>query len=423
MKQLLEEIIKEWWNWQLPVVKPRQIDVVKFFDKRVKKAISIVGFRRVGKTFLLFDFAKKIGQENCVYINFEDERIPPKTEILTQLIEVIKEIRGERELILLMDEIQNIPNWSKWVRRINDTQNYFLVISGSSSKLSSVEIPTELRGRTITLEVSPLSFKEFVNFKEKNFSILPKVEKLCLLRKYLIFGGLPEIVLSDETRKHLLLDEYYQTFLLRDIFERYQPRQKAAIKDMIRILLNCSYLTIGKLSNNLRSLNYKIGKSTVANYLSYLQDSFFIRLLEIHTPSVKSRLQHPKKIYFIDNFFLSRFSTTYSQNLGKLMENLVAQALFKKTSVKPTEEIYYWKDYYQREVDFVLMEDFKVKELIQVTYASSIQEISEREIKSLIKAGSELRCPKLTIITWDYRGEIRTKEDKIKCIPLWLWLA
>jgi predicted AAA+ superfamily ATPase len=105
------------------------------------------------------------------------------------------------------------------------------------------------------------------------------------------------------------------------------------------------------------------------------------------------------------------------------MENLVAQALFKKTSVKPTEEIYYWKDYYQREVDFVLMEDFKVKELIQVTYASSIQEISEREIKSLIKAGSELRCPKLTIITWDYRGEIRTKEDKIKCIPLWLWLA
>jgi len=142
-----------------------------------------------------------------------------------------------------------------------------------------------------------------------------------------------------------------------------------------------------------------------------------MRFLEIHTPSVKSRLQHPKKIYFIDNFFISRFSTTFSQNLGRLMENLVAQTLFKK------EEIYYWKDYYQREVDFVLLEDFKVKELIQVIYASSLQEIPERETKSLIKAGRELHCSKLSIITWDYQGEIRIKKDKIKCIPLWLWLA
>jgi predicted AAA+ superfamily ATPase len=422
MGRLFEDLIKEWWAWKLPEIKPRELDLTEYHNTKVKKVLSVTGFRRVGKTFLLLDFARKIGQENCIYINFEDERIPQRVEILTELIQVIKELKGNKGLVLLLDEIQNIPGWSKWVRRVNETQNYSLIITGSSSKLSSKEIPTELRGRCISVEVFPLNFNEFLKFKNQDISQLPEGEKFNLLREYLIYGGFPEVVLVDEGKKHLVLDEYYRTFLTRDIEERYHPRHRRAIRDIIKLLLNSSYYTIGKLTNTLKSLNYKIGKSTVSNYIHWLEESFFLQLLEIHSPRVKDRLQHPKKVYFIDNFFISRFSSNFSQNLGRLMENFVGLRLNQKIQRNPGMEIYYWRDYYEREVDFIIRENFKVIELIQVTYASTREEIQEREIKSLIRASKELECNNLTLISWNFAGLINVKKIKIRIIPLLIWL-
>ena len=244
MRQILEEIIKEWQNWQLPEIKTRDTDLTTYFDKKIKKIISVIGFRRVGKTFLLFDLAKKIGQKNCLYLNLEDERLPKKTEVLTHFIDLVKELTNNQKLVLLIDEIQNIPDWSRWARRINETSDYFLIITGSSSKLSSFEIPTQLRGRTISVKLNPLNFREFLNFKEEQIDLISKNRQLNLLREYLTFGGLPEIVLTETGKKHLIIEEYFRTFLTRDIFERYGLRQKEAFRALIRILLNSSYLTV-----------------------------------------------------------------------------------------------------------------------------------------------------------------------------------
>jgi len=420
MKQLLREIIKEWWERELPVVIPREINLQKYVLKKIKKVISIVGFRRAGKTYLLFDFIQREGKNNCIYVNFEDERIPEDPKILTYLTSVIEEI-SPGKFILVLDEIQNIPLWSKWVRRMLDTNKYLIFISGSSSKLSSREISTELRGRTLTIELFPLSFNEFLQFKNKSIKMTPESKILSLIREYLEFGGFPEVVLVEKGKKYLLIDEYYQTFLMRDIFERYNIRQKQVLKEIIRLLLNSTYFTIGKITNILKSAGFKIGKATVANYIHYLREALFLYPVEIFSYKIKSQIQHPKKIYFADNFFISRYSTIFSHNSGRLMENCVAIELFRRKFRDPLMEIFYWKDYREREVDFVVKNKTDI-ELIQVTYASSFQDIKEREIKALIKAGEELKNSKLYIITWDYEDKREIANREVKFIPLWKWL-
>lgn len=146
MRRLLEEIIKEWWSWTLPAITKRQADIGDLYDEKLKKIITVTGFRRVGKTYLLFDFARRTDQKNCIYVNFEDERIPQETRVLTELISVIRELGGDKKFTLLLDEIQVIPDWSRWARRINDTHQHDLIITGSSSRLSSSDHKTDFPG-------------------------------------------------------------------------------------------------------------------------------------------------------------------------------------------------------------------------------------------------------------------------------------
>ncbi|KKU67325.1 MAG: hypothetical protein UX92_C0032G0002 [Candidatus Amesbacteria bacterium GW2011_GWA1_47_20] len=412
IKQNLRILIQEWQTRILPVIKPREIELGDWFrDDKINKTVSVVGFRRTGKTFLLLDFAKKQGQENCLYMNLEDERLPKKIAVLTQLLDVIPEFYGQKKLFLLLDEIQEIPDWSRWVRRVNEAGLHHLIISGSSSKLSLAQIPTELRGRTVTKNVFPLSFSEFKKWKNPS-------DDLMLLREYLLFGGFPEIVLADEGKKSILLDEYFQTFLLRDVFERFHLRQESAMRDLIRLVLSSPYYTFGKLANSLKTAGYNIGKGTVAKYLSLLSSSYFLNQLEIHTAKVKSRIQHPKKPYFADTFFVSRLAGNFSLNLGRLMEEAVAARYFRKKTVDPNLDLYYWKDALGREVDFVLRENLKVMKLVQVSYVSALADIPERELTALEKASEDLNCEELELITWDLTGEIIRKNKKIVCRPL-----
>lgn len=412
IKQNLRILIQEWQTRPLPIIKPREIELGDWFgNEKINKTVSVVGFRRTGKTFLLLDFARKQGRENCLYINFEDERLPRETTVLTLLVDVIKEFYGPKKLFLLLDEIQEIPNWSRWVRRVNEAGLYNLIISGSSSKLSLAEIPTELRGRTITKTIFPLSFSEFKKWKSP-------ADGLLLLREYLLFGGFPEIVLTDEGKKPILLDEYFQTFLLRDVFERFNLRQEQAMRDLIRLVLSSAYYTFGKLTKSLQMAGYEIGKGTVAKYLSLLSSSYFLNQLEIHTAKVKSRIQHPKKPYFVDSFFVSRMAGNFSSNLGRLMEEAVASHYFRIKTVNSNFDFYYWKDEKGRETDFVLMENLKITKLIQVSYVSSLMDIADRELAALEKAGEDLGCENLELITWDLSGEIRRKNKKIICRPL-----
>ena len=356
---------------------------------------------------------EKIGKENTVYINFEDERFPNGVKVLTTLLDVITELSGSKSYTLFMDEIQNIDGWEKWARRVTETTNHKLFVTGSSSKLSSNELPTELRGRSLTIDAKPLNFREFLKFKDVDKEFLPQPKLLNFMREYLKFGGFPEITIIDEGKKAIFLDEYYKTFLKRDVIERHKLRNKIVISQLIKLLLNSPYYTISKLANSLKSLGYHVSKTTVSKYISYLEESYFIKNLELHTQSVKNRAKAPKKPYFVDNFFISRYSNNFPENLGRLMENLVANNL---------SDCYYWKDYQNHEVDLVIRKLETVSELIQVSYVSNQNEINNREIRSLLQASKEFKCKNAKIITWDLEGEIKKDNLKIKLIPLYKFL-
>jgi len=409
MNQDLEKIIKEWWDNPLPIVTPRELDLLSYHNLPLRKVIALVGFRRSGKTYSFFSLVEKIGKENTVYINFEDERFSNNVSILTTLLDVLTEFSGSKPYTLLMDEIQNIDGWEKWARRVTETTNHKLFVTGSSSKLSSNELPTELRGRSLTINAKPLNFREFLKFKNADVKLLPQPKILNLTREYLKFGGFPEITIIDEGKKTIVLDEYYKTFLRRDVVERHKLRNKVVISQLIKLLLNSPYYTISKLSNSLKNLGYDVSKTTVSKYISYLEESYFLKIIELHTQSVKNRSKAPKKPYFVDNFFISRFSNNFSENIGRLMENLVANNI---------DDCYYWKDYQNHEVDFVIRKEETVSELIQVSYVSQKNEINNREIRSLLKASSELKCKNVKIITWDLEGEIKKDDLVIKLIPI-----
>lgn len=414
MSQLAENIIKDWWNRPLPTIIPRDINLVEYNNLQVKKVISLVGFRRVGKTYIFLDFAKKIGKENCLYVNFEDERIPKNVNFLSDIVDTLTEISNKKTFILLFDEIQNIPNWSIWARRIVETTNHKLFITGSSSKLASSELPTELRGRSLTIKVNALNFNEFLRFKKINFKILPQPQQLNLTREYITYGGFPEISLVDEGKKILIIDEYYNTFIARDIIERHHIRNQKLLNNLIKLLLNSPFYTISNLTKSLNSIGFDTGKATISRYISYLEECFFLNNLELHTPSIKKRAKAQRKPYFIDNSFLFRFSTEFSNNFGRLMENVV----FNKLT-----NVYYWQNYQGKEIDFIIRENEINNELIQVSFVKDKTDINKREVDNLILGSRILKCNNLSLLTWSIEEKIKKESKIIKLIPISKFLS
>lgn len=430
MKEIIKTILQEWKERKLPEIIERETNLSNYLKLRVRKIIAVTGFRRAGKTYLVFELIKKLlknkQREEVLYINFEDERFPQKIEFLTQLLPTIKETFGKSPEFLFLDEIQNIPNWSKWLRRVYDKEKINFFVTGSSSKMSSKEIPTELRGRCLEIKVFPLSFKEFLRFKQikvdlenLSYSESQKVKLVRALDEYLYFGGMPEVVLAEESKKKEILHQYFSSVLRRDIVERFKIKNEEGLKALLQLLLNSTSFSVTRLYNNLKSVGLKIGKTTLCHYLSYIQNSYFIETVPIFSYKIKSQIQYPRKVYFIDNGFINSLSLKFSKNLGRLYENLVFLELKRRNSEK---EILYWRDNQQREVDFVIKKGLKPETLIQVCYDIEDFETRTREIKALLKARKELKVNDLLIITKDADKKERHKNIEIVYLPLWKFL-
>jgi len=433
MKEIIKTILASWKSKDLPEIIKRELDLGSYVSLKPRKIIVITGFRRVGKTYAVLDLIKGLlnnnSREEVVYINFEDERIPEKIEFLTQLIPTIKEFFSKNIKFLFLDEIQDIQKWSKWVRRIYDNESFEIFVTGSSSKTSSRHIPTELRGRFLEIKIFPLSFSEFLKFKKEVFDIKTiqysdneKGKLMRLLNEYLEYGALPEIVLSRENKKFEISQSYYKTVIRRDLVERYNIKNEEVLKALLRLLLNSKQYSISKLYNTLKSLNYEVGKTTIQKYLGYIEDSYFMFSVPVFSYKVKDQLQYPRKNYFIDNSFINSISTKFSKNFDRMYENIVAVYLLKKFG----DNVFYWESEKKEEVDFVIKENIKVSQLIQVCYNISDLETKKREVKTLLKASKELKCKNLLIVNSNYENE-KTEEwfgikGKIKYIPLWKWL-
>jgi predicted AAA+ superfamily ATPase len=406
-------------------VLPRSLEI----QKTKQFVIPIIGPRRAGKSFFLYDLILnkfKIKDEDFIYLNFEDpEMIGASLKDMLDAVSVHEEFNGKIPEYIFLDEVQNIDNWEKAVRGLYETKNHYLFISGSSSKLLSKEIATSLRGRTLTYSILPLSFREFLDFNE--FKIKPlhstsdENQIKNNLRKYMEFGGFPDIVFDNRIADRFF-KEYLDLVLFRDIIERYNIKNIFIIKFLIKSMLASfsKQSSVNSTFNTLKSQGIKVSKKTLYNYASYLEDSFFAFYLKKFSYSVKNTEASVPKVFINDTGLITSLISGFSENFGRLMENIVFLELKRVQNKNPAMEIYYYKN--GIEVDFLIKEKLEIKQLVQVCYDLEDPDTKGREIKALLKASMELKCNDLLVITWDREEEERIGDKNVVYLPLWKWL-
>lgn len=384
--------------------------------------ISIIGPRRAGKTYYSFQLSGKV--PSYIYLNFEDSRLYGLSySDLRDIVRVYVEIYGKEPRYLFLDEVQNMEKWEIAVREIHDLRKYRLIITGSSSKLLSKEIATQLRGRTLSYLLLPFSFREFLRAKSVDVSkYLSKDESAKIkhhLLEYMEFGGFPDVVLYDMKTK--ILREYADLILFRDFVERHHIKNVNIARFLHTFVIQnfSKEVSVNAIFNRVKSMGIRVSKNTVYDYLSKLEDTAFFFFLKKYSKKPQLRESYPKKLYLCDTGLAKIVRT--SEDTGKLMENIVFLEFLRKTNENPLIDLFYWKDYKQREVDFVVKEGDKIKQLVQVTYELT-PENERREIENLIKAGKMLGCNNLTVITWDQEGIVKKDGRKVRIVQLWRWL-
>ncbi|MEM5881773.1 MAG: ATP-binding protein [Candidatus Aenigmatarchaeota archaeon] len=425
-KDKLTEFIEEFWRKELPILKERKVKL----DLETELINDVIGVRRSGKTSVMLLTISRLGKERCLYLNFENRKLFPLTnkyfDAIIEFIYGMELLKRFKKIYLFLDEVQKINEWERYVRSIYDEfkGRIKIFISGSTSKLTASKLSTLLSGRHLTTYVFPLSFREFLSFKEFKIPTFyieeDRAKVLKFLKEYIEFGGFPEVVLSEKK------EEMIQTLMLDIINRDVLPgivKRREIVEDFVYFLCSNS----GKLLsfNEMAKLFVRTSVLTVQKIFNLLKDVFLFFDFPIFSYSVKTQLLYPKKIICIDQGFINQFGFKFSEDRGRLMENLVGIELLRKYGLIGKTKVFYWKEYGKREgseVDFVLKEGLNVKQLIQVTYASSKDEIDKREVRALMKASEQLKCKNLLIITWDYEDELKVDSRKIKCVPLGKWL-
>jgi|SRR3989344_4703830 len=430
-KDKIKRYILDFQERTFPNLREREIKL-----KESSKIQSLIGARRVGKTHLLFNKLQKlieegVKKEQIIYLNFENPTLNnvlynEVKEIIVLHWSIFPEVTKQK-LYLFIDEPQAIDKWELAIRELHDDFNCHIFITGSSSKLLSKEIATSLRGRSIATLVLPLSFQEFLAFKDLQFdkekiSSQTKAKLLHSFEDFMLFGGYPEVVLeNDKIEKLKITKDYYDLTIYKDIIDRYKVHNTQAIKWLINHLTNsiAKEFSVNKVFLDLKSKGIKLSKNTLYEYVSMLEDSFFIFLLrKLEHSSKKESLSIPK-IYLNDVGFLNLFSV---QDYGKRFENILFLHLIRKKNKSPLMKINYWKSADDKEVDFVVREGGKVDLAIQVCYSLSETKTYDREIKSLLSCMNEFKLKEGFVITGDIKKKEKIDGKTIEFIPLWEYL-
>lgn len=423
-KQLLKQIIRDFHLSENFDVKPRNIQP----PIDTKKIITLIGVRRCGKTSIFYhminQLIEKIEKTKILFLNFEDERFELNSDELDLILQAYMELYPSYKLsecYFFFDEIQNIPNWEKFIRRMYDTISKNIFITGSNSKLLSSEIATSLRGRTLNFEIFPLSFKEYLSFKDIEVDFYSS-KSLAFIKNaqesFLKNGSFPEILFLEEIYANKTLQEYFNVLLYKDLAERYNITNTVALKFFLKRIISSStkQISINKIFNELKSSGIKIGKNTLYEFLEYVQNIYLALTLQKYDNSLINKELGEKKIYSIDIGLNNATEFRFSDDIGKSLENAVFLELKRKEF-----DIYYYRTS-KSECDFLVFDKNTISDVIQVTFDMSDENTKSREIKGLIEACKNFDLKSGTIITFDSEDELIENGIKIKIIPFYKWL-
>lgn len=432
MKEIYRAIIGDFRASNVKPIFRRAINLPKT-PPHVRKALAFIGMRRSGKTCILYQLidsliSSGVDPTSILYINFEDDRLlGANLQSLSEMQQVFFELQPKslenKKSYYFLDEIQEIDNWEKFIRRLLDTEDCEVYLSGSSSKMLSKEIATSLRGRALSREVFPLSFKELLEAKKispaTNPSTKEKAHLISTSREYISKGGFPETFGAEPLEHKELIQGYIESVIYKDIVERYDIRNIQALRHFIIYCLKnaASPLSINKVYSDYRSRGFGLGKNTLYEYLGYLEDAYCIFSVPHFELSFRKSSLRPKKIYPVDPGVIGAFSLSDDIVVGSSFESAIFSHLRRQT-----DKIFYLETSDRKEVDFVVLDVLATPLLIQASIDISSQKTRDREISALISGMKELKVNYGIIVTLDNQEVLNSEAGTIQLLPLWKFL-
>jgi len=432
MRDVIRQKIIDALNFTPPPMTRREVHLPSVPGK----AFAVIGMRRSGKTTFLWQcledrLAKGAPRQSLLYFSFEDERltgiqVAELSWLVDEYFRLNPGMRDVWEVTFFFDEIQLVPGWEAFIRRLLDTEKVTVFLSGSSARLLSREVATSMRGRALEVLIHPFSFREMLRHTgaapEAPWRKLPKATHSGLdhrLRKYLLEGGFPEAVGVPVRDRTALLQSYADIVALRDVIERHSITNPTALRWMQRHLLAnaASLFSVQRLYNDLRSQGIPVGKDTLHAYLGYLEDTFLIRTIALHSGSERQRMVNPRKAYPVDPGFIPIYDRSGRQNLGHALETVVLVELERRA-----KHVSYVRTQEGLEVDFLAASSLEPPELIQACLDISQQETKTREVRALEAASREFPNAKPLLITLDSTPPAPSLPKPIKWMSAAAWL-
>ncbi|MDD2734264.1 MAG: ATP-binding protein [Desulfuromonadaceae bacterium] len=397
------------------------------------KASVCIGVRRSGKSTCLFQIMQRlldsgVPRRNILYVNFFDDRLHELQHggignVIEAYYALYPEKKNSEMVYCFFDEIQVVAGWESFVDRLMRTEQCEVYITGSSARMLSKEIATQMRGRALSWELFPFSFKEFLD--NRNVSVRkPLSTKSRLLvqkcfEEYWESGGFPEVAGVSRLLRTKIHQEYYGAILFRDLVERHDVSHPQAVSDLAHWLIDniASLYSVNNLTGYLKSRGHKVPKSSVADYLEWFEDAYFLFTVRLFDASLSRSNANTKKIYCIDHALVRSVSSGVLLNSGHLLENLVFTALRTIYST-----IYYYRTKSCKEVDFIVPQPDRTKLLVQVCDSLADTQTRKREIGALHEAMVECGATSGIIVTRCEEERIVVDGGEITVIPVWKFL-
>lgn len=429
MLETIKTIILDFLEIKFEIGVPRRVQI----EPIPGKATVCVGVRRCGKSTYMLQVIQKlkaqgVSRENILYLNFFDDRLHDLQQtglgiILDAYYSLYPEKKNTEKIYCFFDEIQVIPGWEPFIDRLMRTENCEIYITGSSAHMLSKEIATQMRGRALSWEMFPFSFKEYLDSQGVETAGPLSTKKRYLVQKafeeYWDRGGFPEVAGLSRNLRIKIHQEYYHAILFRDLVERHDISHPKAVTDLAHRLIDttASLYSINSLTGYLQSLNHKAPKSAVSSYVEWFEDAYFMFTVRIFDASLTRSKTAPKKIYCIDHSFVRSISSGILLNSGHLLENVVFIALRRLSP-----GIYYYKTQKGREVDFIMQTQERKKILVQVCESLANEKTKKREVAALTEAMAELGLESSIIVTRNEEDQLNIEGKKINIIPIWRFL-
>jgi hypothetical protein len=426
---ILKEIILDFQEIDLPMGVPRRVDISPVSGKTT----VCIGVRRSGKSTFMFQLIQRlqdsgVSRHNILYLNFFDDRLHSLQHdslrvILEAYFSLYPEKKNAETIYCFFDEIQVVPGWEPFVDRLMRTEKCEVYITGSSAQMLSREIATQMRGRALSWEMFPFSFREFLDFKgiesDGPFSTRKRLTIQKAFAEYWETGGFPEVVGLDRRLRLKTHQGYWGAMLFRDLVERHDISHPKAVTDLAHWLVDntASLYSINNLTGYLKSLGHKAPKSAVSDYLEWFEDAYVLFTVRIFDSSLARANTNPKKIYCIDHALVTSISSGILVNSGHLLENLVFTALRRVTP-----DISYFKTKTGREVDFIAQRQDRSRLLVQVCESLADPQTRKRETAALAEAMAELKLAAGTIVTRGEEEQIQIESGTIDVVPAWRFL-